>query len=58
MIGVTGLKSNTVSLIDPSFHHRNAIKVGRQPMDMASAATNCSSPARRQVGELAEPILA
>src|SRR4029453_3454385 len=35
MIGVTSLKSNTVSLIDPSFRHQSAIKVGSQPMDMA-----------------------
>jgi YVTN family beta-propeller protein len=35
MIGVTSLKSNTVSLIDPSFRRQTAIKVGSQPMDMA-----------------------
>jgi YVTN family beta-propeller protein len=35
MIGVTSLKSNTVSLIDPSFRRQHAIKVGNQPMDMA-----------------------
>jgi YVTN family beta-propeller protein len=35
MIGVTSLKSNTVSLIDPSFREQAAIKVGSQPMDMA-----------------------
>jgi YVTN family beta-propeller protein len=35
MIGVTSLKSGTVSLIDPSFRRQAAIKVGRQPMDMA-----------------------
>jgi YVTN family beta-propeller protein len=35
MIGVTSLKSGTVSLIDPSFRRQVAIKVGRQPMDMA-----------------------
>jgi YVTN family beta-propeller protein len=35
MIGVTSLKSNTVSLIDPSFRQQTAIKVGSQPMDMA-----------------------
>src|SRR4029453_634117 len=35
MIGVTSLKSNTVSLIDPTFRHQSAIKVGSQPMDMA-----------------------
>ena len=34
-IGVTSLKSNTVSLIDPSFREQTAIKVGSQPMDMA-----------------------
>jgi YVTN family beta-propeller protein len=35
MIGVTSIKSNTVSLIDPSFRRQTAIKVGSQPMDMA-----------------------
>ena len=35
MIGVTSLKSSTVSLIDPTFRHQSAIKVGSQPMDMA-----------------------
>jgi YVTN family beta-propeller protein len=35
MIGVTSLKSDTVSLIDPSFRRQTAIKVGSQPMDMA-----------------------
>jgi YVTN family beta-propeller protein len=35
MIGVTSLKSDTVSLIDPSFRKQVAIKVGSQPMDMA-----------------------
>ena len=35
LIGVTSLNSGTVSLIDPSFQHQTAIKVGRQPMDMA-----------------------
>jgi len=35
LIGVTSLNSNTVSLIDPSFHEQTAIKVGSQPMDMA-----------------------
>jgi YVTN family beta-propeller protein len=35
MLGVTSLKSNTVSLIDPSFRSQIAIKVGSQPMDMA-----------------------
>ncbi len=35
MLGVTSLNSDTVSLIDPSFKIQTAIKVGRQPMDMA-----------------------
>jgi YVTN family beta-propeller protein len=35
VIGVTSLKSNTVSVIDPSFRQQTAIKVGSQPMDMA-----------------------
>ena len=35
LIGVTSLKSGTVSLIDPSFREQTAIKVGSQPMDMA-----------------------
>jgi YVTN family beta-propeller protein len=35
MIGVTSLKSDTVSLVDPSFKEQTAIKVGSQPMDMA-----------------------
>ncbi len=35
LIGVTSLKSDTVSLIDPTFRAQAAIKVGRQPMDMA-----------------------
>ena len=35
VIGVTSLKSNTVSLIDPSFRRQTAIKIGSQPMDMA-----------------------
>jgi YVTN family beta-propeller protein len=35
VIGVTSLKSDTVSLIDPSFRQQTAIKVGNQPMDMA-----------------------
>jgi DNA-binding beta-propeller fold protein YncE len=35
MIGVTSLKSGTVSLLDPSFRQQVAIKVGSQPMDMA-----------------------
>jgi YVTN family beta-propeller protein len=35
MLGVTSLKSDTVSLIDPAFRRQTAIKVGSQPMDMA-----------------------
>ncbi len=35
LIGVTSLKSDTVSLVDPSFRTQTAIKVGNQPMDMA-----------------------
>ena len=35
LLGVTSLNSDTVSLIDPSFREQTAIKVGRQPMDMA-----------------------
>jgi YVTN family beta-propeller protein len=35
MLGVTSIKSGTVSLIDPSFREQTAIKVGSQPMDMA-----------------------
>jgi DNA-binding beta-propeller fold protein YncE len=35
LLGVTSLKSDTVSLIDASFREQTAIKVGRQPMDMA-----------------------
>ncbi|MGA7487855.1 MAG: cytochrome D1 domain-containing protein [Xanthobacteraceae bacterium] len=35
MLGVTSLKSDTVSLIEPSFRRQTAIKVGSQPMDMA-----------------------
>jgi YVTN family beta-propeller protein len=35
VLGVTSLKSDTVSLIDPSFRQQTAIKVGNQPMDMA-----------------------
>jgi YVTN family beta-propeller protein len=35
MLAVTSLKSDTVSLIDPSFKEQTAIKVGSQPMDMA-----------------------
>jgi YVTN family beta-propeller protein len=35
LLCVTSLKSDTVSLIDASFRWQAAIKVGRQPMDMA-----------------------
>jgi YVTN family beta-propeller protein len=35
VIAVTSLKSDMVSLIDPSFGQQAAIKVGSQPMDMA-----------------------
>ena len=35
VLAVTSLKSNTVSLIDPSFRQQAAVKVGEQPMDMA-----------------------
>jgi YVTN family beta-propeller protein len=35
LIGITSLKSGTVSLIDSSFREQTAIKVGSQPMDMA-----------------------
>jgi YVTN family beta-propeller protein len=35
LLSVTSLNSDTVSLIDPSFREQTAIKVGRQPMDMA-----------------------
>ncbi len=35
LIGVTSLRSDTVSLVDPSFRTQTAIKVGNQPMDMA-----------------------
>jgi YVTN family beta-propeller protein len=35
LLGVTSIKSGTVSLIDPSFRHQTAIRVGSQPMDMA-----------------------
>ena len=38
VLGVTSLKSDTVSLIDPSFREQAAIKVGSQPMDMAFGA--------------------
>jgi len=35
VIGVTSVRSDTVSLIDPSFRRQTAIKVGSEPMDMA-----------------------
>jgi len=35
LLGVTSLKSDTVSLIDASFREQAAVKVGSQPMDMA-----------------------
>ena len=35
LLCVTSLRSDTVSLIDPSFGWQAPIKVGRQPMDMA-----------------------
>lgn len=35
LVCVTSVHSNTVSLIDPSFHRQTAIKVGSEPMDMA-----------------------
>jgi YVTN family beta-propeller protein len=35
LIGVTSLKSGTMTLIDPAFREQTAIKVGSQPMDMA-----------------------
>jgi YVTN family beta-propeller protein len=35
LIGITSLRSGTVSLLDPSFREQTAIKVGSQPMDMA-----------------------
>jgi DNA-binding beta-propeller fold protein YncE len=35
MLGVTSLNSDMVSLIDPTFRHQTAVKVGNQPMDMA-----------------------
>jgi DNA-binding beta-propeller fold protein YncE len=35
VLGITSVNSDTVSLIDPSFRHQTAIKVGNQPMDMA-----------------------
>lgn len=34
-LAVTSLNSDTVSLVTPDFKEQNAIKVGRQPMDMA-----------------------
>ncbi|HUB15212.1 MAG TPA: surface layer protein [Acetobacteraceae bacterium] len=35
VLAVTSVRSDTVSLIDPSFTGQTAIRVGRQPMDMA-----------------------
>jgi hypothetical protein len=35
VLAVSSLNSGTVSLIDPSFTSQTAIKVGKQPMDMA-----------------------
>ncbi len=35
VLAVTGMSSDTVSLIDPSFHSQAAIATGHQPMDMA-----------------------
>ena len=35
LLAVTSVRSDTVSLIDPSFVGQTAIKVGSQPMDMA-----------------------
>lgn len=35
VLAVTSLRSNTVSLIDPSFRRQAAVKVGDQPMDIA-----------------------
>ncbi len=35
VIGVTSVRGDTVSLIDPSFRRQTAIKVGSQAMDMA-----------------------
>jgi hypothetical protein len=35
MIGVTSLKSGTVTLMNPSFGNQTTVKVGSQPMDMA-----------------------
>jgi len=35
VLAVTSLKSNMVSLIDPSFRQQAAVRVGDQPMDMA-----------------------
>jgi YVTN family beta-propeller protein len=49
LIGVTSLKSNTVSLIDPSFREQTAIQVGNQPMDMTFRGRRvvCCLPGRR-----------
>ncbi len=35
VIGVTSVRGDTLSLVDPSFRLQTAIKVGSQPMDMA-----------------------
>jgi DNA-binding beta-propeller fold protein YncE len=35
LIGITSLKSGTVSVLDASFREQTAIRVGSQPMDMA-----------------------
>jgi YVTN family beta-propeller protein len=35
LLAVTSLRSNTVSLIDPSFRKQTAITIGKEPMDMA-----------------------
>ena len=35
VLAVTGMNSDTVSLIDPAFRTQAAIKIGHQPMDMA-----------------------
>src|SRR5690349_19227993 len=35
LVAVTSVRADTVSLIDPAFREQTALKVGRQPMDMA-----------------------
>jgi DNA-binding beta-propeller fold protein YncE len=35
MIGITSLKSDTLTLMDPTFREQASVKVGRQPMDIA-----------------------